>query len=135
MEDYLIPKANNFMSKESIAQPLTLIPEIAEIDKLSDKGGKGDVGRSPERHQPMPVVERQAPRSVKYIPSKSSYSTPITKGSHIVRQGSPEPPEFASLKAKVVVKLEEKWNLIAQISNIQKEDEKTVEILKKVEAK
>lgn len=133
MEDYLIPKASSFVPTQSIAQPLTLIPEIAEIDKMSDKGGKDKTAKSPD--PPTPVVERVAPRPVKYQPVKTSYNTPLTKGATGARQASPDDPEFRSLKAKVVSTLEEKWSLIAQISAVQKEDEKTLEILRKIEVK
>lgn len=134
MEDYLIPKANNFMTNVPVAQPLSLIPEIAEIDKLSDRGGKDKQTVSPERPpKSIAVNADSAVRSNRFNSFKNQQPTPGIKGSQIQPSTSPETPRISSLKTKVVGKLEEKWNIIAQISNIQKEDEQTIAMLKTIE--
>lgn len=134
MEDYLIPKANNFVTNNPVAQPLSLIPEIAEIDKLSERGARDKPAISPERQQKSVALNRdQAVRSNRLNSFKNQWPTPTIKGSQIQPSTSPETPRINSLKTKVVGKLEEKWHLIAQISNIQMEDEQTVAILKSIE--
>lgn len=137
MESYLIPKNNTFVPSLQMAQPLSLIPEIAEIDKLSDKAVK-DKLTSPPRPGILlgKMSEKPFFKPLRIGPIKASGLLgmgSVTKMAFNANSVFEESPEIRQLKTSVVMKLEEKWDKIALINEVLNNDEKTVDLLRKIE--
>ena len=137
MESYLIPKNNTFMPSLQMAQPLSLIPEIAEIDKLSDKATKDKLTSPPRSENLLGKMGEKPffkPLRIGLIKGNGLNGLgSVTKMALKANSVFEESPEIRQLKTSVVLKLEEKWDKIALINEVLNNEEKTVDLLRRIE--
>ena len=135
MEDYLVKKTNTTHQNYQIAQPLTLIPEIAEIDKISDRAVREDNSSKKNRliSKVPDKINKNGSKTGQYKFPHDSILSNFNKANFTTKASSPEKDDLKLLKNIVVEKLESKWGLIKKIEDIQKKDDKALEILTKID--
>ena len=136
MEDYLVLKQQPSYQSHPIAQPLTLIPEIAEIDKISEKAVRDELDSPKKGFLVSKVKNTERSKATQPTANKLSQNPSSVKMTVSALNSKPlvrESEQLGDLKKTVVKTLEEKWGVIKQIEEIQKKDDTAMELLRKIE--
>lgn len=136
MESYLVPKQENHLVQSQVPQPLSLIPEIAEMDKISDKAIKEKSSVPVSGYLITKATEKAILRPIKTTPFKPmAFNSPMIplKNSLAGNMPQSESTEFKMMKVEVIQKLESKWDVINNVAETQKADDKILRALEEIE--